>query len=157
MTATFAWDRNYKNIEQVRPYFPAYTAIRTELDAAGKFHYNDRFMGRIPGLAGSPDEETGVYLLQTMHDLEQVETDVEAFTKEGGQPLDQPKLRDLPQRGTLACWGWFSDGTGWSKLEDHRVSMSDHGQVLVKAPRERKWRILGASPRNCLFIADPKS
>ena len=60
-----AWtfSKDYKDLEQVGEFYPAYLAVYESLRAAGEYPYNDSFKGRIPGIEG-PQEDTAIYLLQ---------------------------------------------------------------------------------------------
>jgi hypothetical protein len=66
----FVFNGDYHDLGQIIPFIDDYWTVAEELKAAGKFPYNDRFTGRIPGLAGAlPREETPIYLLQGLRGL----------------------------------------------------------------------------------------
>ncbi len=134
--APFVFDRDYNNVEQVRPYFAAYSVIRARLDGAGQVNYNDAFVGLIPAIAG-PSETTGIYLLQTMHTLDAMRADVAAFIESGGVPADDVDLT-VERRGDVAAYGWYVGGTGWQLHENVRVSRDIRGRVIVKRKGERR-------------------
>lgn len=159
--APFVWDRDYKNVEQVRPYFAAYTEARERLVAPGKIAYNDMFVGEIPGIAGSADEDRGIYLLQQMHRLDALAGKVAAFIEEGGKPISEFDLDGKVLRGTLARHGWYVGGTGWEVMEDVRVTLADNLDIPVerrsvwfKGPRQRNWRHYMSSQSNYLFMPE---
>lgn len=149
----FVFDGDYDNNEQVRSYFAQYGAIRAEFDAAGKYPYNADFMGKIEGLIGSPDEEAGVYLLQRMHDLDDLAARLASATEAGAIPAtDLPVGREV--RGTLIRHGWYMGGTGYSETENVRVLRDDRDRVTFKLPRQRQWRQhFGQSITGYHFIA----
>lgn len=134
----FIFNRDFDDHEQVRPYFDGYLARRAELEAAGQYPYNDSFKGHIPGLEG-PNEGRGIYMLQQMYDRDEMQAKVDAFLADGGQPVDEldlPEGREL--RGTLATFGFFMGGTGYSEQD---VWLSRTGdRVMIREPRARTKR-----------------
>ena len=132
MTTPFTFDKNYDNNEQVRPFYAAYSTVRAELEAAGQYPYNDSFKGRIPGIEG-PSEDTAIYLLQTMHDLDDMREKVAAF---GGVDAATLPVGET-WRGDVAKYGWYMGGTGWQVYKDHRIERNSRGDVLLTAPRKR--------------------
>lgn len=137
---TFVWDENY-DTEQVRPYFEDYMAVRDEMIANGErgYYLNDSFRGRIPGIAGSEREDTGIYLLQVLRSQTEKQAYIDAFVAAGGERLLDVLTEGRVVRGSLAMEGWYMNGTGWEVREDHRVTLLD-GRVYFKAPRQRAWR-----------------
>jgi hypothetical protein len=138
----FVFDRDYDNHEQVRPYFADYENVRMEIEDAGKYPYDASFKGQIQSLAGTSDkdETTAIYMLQQMYSRDQMNRDVRAFTAAGGYDVEEVIGE---QRGDLATYGYYVGGTGWSVIEDARVKR-ENGRTLVKEPRQRNWRVLGA-------------
>jgi hypothetical protein len=115
---TFTFDKNYKNLDQVAPFYEAYTAVRAELEAAGKYNYNDSFKGRIVGIEG-PNEDTAIYLLQTLHSIREMMAEVDAFVAEGATPIDT--LNGPTRFAKVMRYGWYLGGTGLATYEDVRV------------------------------------
>lgn len=150
---TFVWDKDYQNHEQVRPYFKDYLRVRAEIRASGTYTYNDLFKGRIPGLAESENEDTGIYMLQNLFRLDEKRDQMEAFVAAGGAPLTEFDLEGKILRGTLARHGWYSGGTGYAERENVRVTVSQN-RVMFKEPRQRSWRTEYASPEQYLFQQD---
>lgn len=160
---TFVWDNDYKNHEQVRPYFKDYLKVRTEIEDNGQYTYNDLFKGRIPGLAESDNEDTGIYLLQTLHALDQESAREAEFLASGARWVEEFDWSTEPAlnkglRGTLVMRGRFMGGTGYEVFEDARVTVRTTGAkvvhretgetveefaVLIKKPRQREWRRIG--------------
>jgi hypothetical protein len=140
----FHFDGNYKNTEQVRPYLADFMVLKQ----AGTF-YNAHFKGKIPGLAGtdSKNEDTAIYLLQTLADLEALTERTEAFLANGGYRLsDQAPAT----RGTLVHTGFYMGGTGWSETKSATVKIED-GMVQFRLPRQRNWRTHFQGPSAYLF------
>lgn len=143
----FAWDGDYGNHEQVRPYFADYERVHDELTEAGKYPYNSSFKGRIPGLdaTSDSDEDTGIYMLQNLRRRDEMHRNRDAFVADGG--YDVTEIVGV-QRGDVATYGYYVGGSGWSVIKDARVKR-ENGRTLVKEPRQRLWRVLSA--RDALF------
>lgn len=140
--ARFVFNKDHKDTEQVRPYFADYMRLYEALVEKGHYPYNDSFWGQIPGLAGSPDEERGIYLLQTLRSLEDMRQRAATFKDEGGCEVTSSTWpAGIECRGTLARYGWYITGTGWEVLDDVRVKIDEKtGDVMFKLPRQRQWR-----------------
>jgi hypothetical protein len=77
MTATFTFNKDYNDLEQVRVYFDAYMAVFEALAADGKYPYNSSFKGQIEGLvADDKNEDTAIYLLQGLRMQEALDAKV---------------------------------------------------------------------------------
>ena len=143
--APFVFDKNYKNNEQVRPYFEDYSRVRAELDAANQYPYNDLFKGRIPGIDG-PNEDTAIYLLQTMHDLDALAVRIEDFLAQDGARWITAEDLATTQilRGTVVDTGFYVGGTGWKAYESARLVISGgSASVLPKGKRSRGYLLCG--------------
>lgn len=137
----FTFDNDYKNTEQVRPYMADFLEVYAEFEAAGKFPYNDSFKGRIPGVEG-PDEDTAIYLLQTLRDLDLLEAKVAAFLAEGGEHVET--LTET-RRGTVVCYGFYMGGTGWREYPEARL-VARNGKpyaILPKGKRTNGYQVEG--------------
>lgn len=66
MTTQAEWhfNRSWDDLEQVAEFLPDFMDVLAELTSAGRYRYNDSFMGRIPGIAGIAEEGRAIYLLQ---------------------------------------------------------------------------------------------
>ncbi|WIB65428.1 hypothetical protein [Curtobacterium sp. MCBD17_040] len=139
----FVFNGRYQDNEQVRHLYPEYAAVRADLEEKGAYPYNDSFKGRLPSLATTNDdsEDTAIYLLQTMHSLDEVKRDVQAFRDAGGYEAADIPVGEV-RRGTLARYGWYMGGTGWQTYENVRVTRDTRGRVLLKEPRQRSWRTI---------------
>lgn len=151
---TFIWDKSYDNVEQVRPYLADFIPLHDEFERAHGTAYNSLFKGRIPGMAGSPNEDTGIYLLQHLLDLDRLRERTQAFLDSGGYRLTD-RLPEPNERGTLVHTGYYMGGTGWSKVDHVKVNVENEA-VKFKAPRQRNWRTHYDSVRNYLFMPDER-
>ncbi|WP_039993520.1 hypothetical protein [Gordonia otitidis] len=141
----FVWDRDHNNFEQVRPYLPAYLAIREEITAAGDYPYNDSFRGRIPGVAGSEHEDTAIYMLNNLTSLDELNAQIAHFINEGGHHInDAPLADDTVYRGTVVTHSFYVGGTGWRQYDNARFTIHHRDtvrgrrtEVLVYPPRKR--------------------
>ena len=141
---TFVWDKDYDNTEQVRPYLADFMALKND-----GTHYNADFEGKIPGLIGSIHEKTGIYLLQTLADLEKLKEKTQSFIESGGYRLSD-RLPKETERGTLVHTGFYMGGTGWSQHQNAKVTVL-HEAVRFKLPRQKNWRTHYDSPGSYLF------
>lgn len=152
-TAPFVYNGDRHDNEQVRPYFADFSKILSDMEASGKFPYNDSFKGLIPGLANSDCEDRGIYMLQTMNRLDALAVKVEDFISGGGKPLTDFAEGET-HRGTLVHYGFYMGGSGWALLDDTRVVWQRNGKgrnVQFKEPGQRSWRSHFGGPDQYLF------
>jgi hypothetical protein len=147
----FVFDRDYENTEQVRPYLNDFMVLKN----AGTF-YNSDFKGKIPGLAttDSKNEDTAIYLLQTLAELERLRERTATFIATGGYRLTNCTPKPT-ERGTLVYTGFYCGGTGWSESQNVVVTIEGN-TVRFKAPRQRNWRTHYAGPSTYLFMPGVK-
>lgn len=147
----FVFDRDYKNTEQVRPYLADFSALKN----AGLF-YNDSFKGKIAGLAttDSKNEDTAIYLLQTLFDLERLKERTAAFLAAGGYRLTD-RLPKSTERGTLVRTAFYMGGTGWKELQVATVR-DENGTIQFKLPRQKNWRTFHDGPSSYLFMPEAR-
>lgn len=138
----FVFDKNYRNLAQVEPFYESYLARRAELEAAGKHPYNESFCGHIEGLSG-PNEDTAIYLLQTLHERNQNERAAEAFMAGGGVEVDTSI--EQTHRGVVARRGWYVGGTGWEELGEGRLVVDEHGRTTFIAKGRRNGVLLAGT------------
>lgn len=152
MTATlttFTFDRNYNNLDQVRPYYPAFLAHTNTLLNAGEQPSNDLFIGHNPALAG-PDEDIAIHLLQQLAGREKVRLHREAFAALGGVPVETLDLSaGKAYRGTIAEFGYKNGGVG-SRSEDLVRIIGRQGGFYVISHGRRNGRFVAAGS---LFLA----
>ncbi len=155
-TEPFVFDGDFKNNEQVRPFFAEYSVVRAELVAAGEYPYDDSFKGRIPSLAGATDrdEDTAIYLLQTMHALDALAVRKADFLAGGGVSVETVNIGETV-RGTVACYGFYVGGTGWREYEDARLTRDKHGRIIVR-PRGKRNGFLLSEGRVMVNISKPQ-
>ena len=113
----FTWNRDYKDLEQVAEWLPAFTVIRDEITSAGGYPYNDDFKGKIPGIIGGR-EDTAIYLLQGLYRQRQAQARIEGWLGEGFRPVDSlPAVSKFP-RVIL----YKADRSGeWHEYQDARL------------------------------------
>ena len=131
--ATFVFDKDYDNVEQVRPFFTGYLAVRANLDDAGQYPYNDSFTGKISGIEG-PSEDTAIYLLQKMYDLDALALKVEEFLASGGEHVTE---MTETLRGTIVVYGFYMGGTGWSEHREARL-LARNGKPYAILPKGKR-------------------
>ena len=140
MSETFTFDRNYSNHEQVAPYYSAFLAIYNEITKNTAIAYDALFEGRIEGLAGSPDEKTGIYLLQKVRNLEEMHARInEVRAPESLTELDLQESQGKVYRGTLYRYGWYVGGTGFEKIGEKVRVKCVLGDLYYALPRRRSW------------------
>lgn len=112
----------YERDALVRPFYADYLTRRAALESAGQYPYNDSFTGHIPGIAGD-DESTGIYLLQMLHDREEMRARLAAFLARGARQITADDLPQTgaPLRGTVAVVGEYSGDTGYREHAGVRV------------------------------------
>jgi hypothetical protein len=132
----FIWDKNYDNKEQVRPYLAEYTALRD----AGTF-YNDDFKGKIPGVAGSPNEDTAIYLLSNLWRIEGELEEVARAINDGYQALPSGDPGGFKRYAKVIVYrpGHYSGGTGMiSRYESARVAFDVDGTPFAVIPKGKR-------------------
>jgi hypothetical protein len=147
MTA-WAWNKDHKDLSQVEPFWPAYSAVRAELAAAGQYPYNDSFTGRIPGIEG-PDEGRAIYMLQTLHSVREMELTIAQRRLDGWRDFDPGELAGAAKTiryAGVAEYGWYMGGTGYREWDD-RPRLTPYGvssvAVLTGKARTRGCLIQG--------------
>lgn len=132
----FIWDKNYRNLEQVRPYLAEYTALR----AAGTF-YNDDFKGKIPGVAGSPNEDTAIYLLSNLWRIEGETEEIAHAINDGYREIASSEKHEARYAEVIVYRpGHYSGGTGRiDRYTDARIRFDLQGfPVAVVSKGKRK-------------------
>lgn len=135
---TFVFDNDYGNKEQVRQWLPTFQRIRATIEAEGRYPYNDSFKGRIDGIEGA-DEDTAIYLLQSLHAIEQEHATIALLRSEGFEPLDT--LSKTTRYPTVVLWyqGCYVGGTGRIvTVEDARVLPGEQGRPLGVLPKHKR-------------------
>lgn len=150
----FVWDRSYHNLDQVKPYRAGYDAVYAELKAADKYPYNESFKGRIPGLAGSSNEDTGIYMLQVARDLDDDLAKRATFEAEGGVPVEDLDLAEgVEVRGTLVLCGQYSHGRGWQPVGPVRLQRRGNDWFFKQRGQRLARRFFGGK---LMFKPDTK-
>lgn len=141
MPAPFVFDKDYHNVEQVRPFYAGYLLRLAQLNAEGQYPYNDSFRDRIPSLATTDpkNEDTAIYLLQTMHSLDALAATLSAFVTGGGVTPDG-LAPGAVWRGTVAEYGFYMGGTGWKTTPDARLMRDTRGRLIIIEKGKRNGR-----------------
>lgn len=140
----FTFNGNYKDLSQVVPFLPAYSDVLHRLEAAGKYPYNDSFIGQIPGIEG--DEDSAIYLLQRVRGVVNDALRVNDAIDRGYRPLDRSVVTETPQRfAGVVTFGWFVGGTGFAEWAEAPRLFRWNGQiaVLTKGKRTKGHRVDG--------------
>ncbi|GAB2699220.1 hypothetical protein BKA24_001770 [Microbacterium marinum] len=146
----------------VRPFYGEYKARRAELDRAGRYAYNADFKGHLPSLnpattgTTDKDEDTAIYLLQTLHTWTLEQEKLAAFIARGARPLaaeDVDPAAPAP-RGTVAVIGRYSGGaTGYHVYEDVRIVRTGfRGHRLAGIPKGRRTNGYDLSDGTALYF-----
>ncbi|MGO1852785.1 MAG: hypothetical protein ACTH0V_05180 [Microbacteriaceae bacterium] len=140
----FSFNKDYNDLEQVRPYQADYEARRAELDAKGGYPYNADFKGHLPSLGDVDDEaeDTAIYLLQNLHRQDEEQRAESEFLADGGKSITlrdefDDHAKDGVLRGTVVLRGQYSGGLGWSRMDDVRVTRDGRGGFIV-LPKGRR-------------------
>jgi hypothetical protein len=133
--AGFVFNRNYKDLEQVEEFLPAFEARLRELEAAGQYRHNDAFKGHIPGIEG-PCEDTAIYLLQGLERERRTEEKIERLLSEGYEWLDEIAETTKFRQVALVQDHRVHKG-GWAHSEGARV-MPNGGKPYVVIPKGKR-------------------
>lgn len=137
---TFVFDKNYRNTDQVAPYFDAYMARFRELEAGGQYPYNDSFRGHVPGIEGDC-EGAAIYIMQGVRHLNEEHARVAKLRAEGLAPIDNLPARKRFARIALYRPGSYTNGTGeLSVYEDARLVPDDQGRPYAVLPKGKRTR-----------------
>lgn len=141
---SWTWNRDYKDLSQVEPFWPSYAEVLAELEEAGQYPYNDSFTGRIPGIEG-PDEHRAIYMLQTLRDVRAMEAKVAERREQGWVDVTRADLTSTPKRfAKVAAYGYYMGGTGFQEWEDARLHLYGTSVILLpKRARTRGLTVLG--------------
>lgn len=154
----FAWNNSYDDTEQMRPYLDDFNRLHDELEAAGKYPYNDSFKGKIPGVMDAPNprhEDTGIYMLQRLRDQDEITRKEQQFLNSDGFELDLSQPFEHGP-GTLVITRFYSGGTGYSERKVSKVKIdTEKRRVLFKEARQRNWRA-NFSGGKCFYRPDPR-
>lgn len=139
---TWFFNRDYKDLEQVAEFLPAYLDVFRELEAAGQYPYNHSFKGRIPGIEG-PAEDTAIFLLQQTRHMREYEAQVDAYRADGYEPLDV--FPETPTRfAGVVHYGWRNGEDGIAQWTDARLLMFNGARVVMpKGKRTNGYRLDG--------------
>lgn len=141
----FIFDGNYRNLAQVEPYFSQFKPLHDKFEEGGNFAYNSLFNGLIDGLKDSTkdNEETAIYLLQSLDSQKNRDSKIEALLKDGYVKLENggenKKYKKIVQIGT----DYSIDST--REYENGTVIYKDGFimGIMPKGNRNRYYRMYG--------------
>lgn len=138
---TWMFDKNYKNTEQVEDLMPAFLARFAELDPSMTFAYNDSFRGHM-GIDDSPNQDTAIYLCQTLKRRRELAGMVSERLAEGYVPVDH--LDGSVRCAAVFYYGWDMSGTSHKEWTDVRlVPYRSEMMVMPKRARTRGYLVSG--------------
>lgn len=74
----WTFNKNYKDWDQVDEFYDEFTRLYEEMKDNNIYPYNANFKGKIPGIKDSDDEDSAIYLLQSIRHLDEHKARVEA-------------------------------------------------------------------------------
>jgi hypothetical protein len=138
-TTTFRFDRDYKNTEQVRPYLRAFLAAHAEIVGAGQYPYNASFKGKVG--AEGPDEDTAIYLLQTLKELDELRAKVAGALADGFEQVDHLD-EGVTKYRVVVHYGWYMGGTGWQAWDDARLVIQHRSRFVMPKGKRTNGHLL---------------
>lgn len=129
---------DYDDLEQVRPFWQTYVTVHDEVTEHGGYPYNASFKWRIPAIFG-PDEDTAIYLLQSLRHLREHQAKVLRLIAEGYTPLES-----LDVQTRFASIANVSDsGQSINVYDDARLVPRDGrpSVILPKGKRTHGFRV----------------
>lgn len=133
---TFVFNKSYNDKDQVREFLPRFTELRDEMRAMGQYPYNSCFVGKIHGIEG-PDEETAIYLLQNLYDIE-AEARAMSALREEMQPLTELSKTTKFAKIVVYQSNHFVGGTGTRKSFEHARVVPKNGRPYVILPKGKR-------------------
>lgn len=143
--SAFAFNRDYHDTEQVRPFMDAYHARRSALVGEGEYPYNDSLRGHLGAeFVSQKDEDSAIYLCQKLRDLDALNVRIAAALSDGYEPFEGRPERDT-KFARIVEYGFYSGGSGWREWTDARliaVGANSRG-VLPKGKRTNGFILSG--------------
>jgi len=132
----FVFNGDYHDLAQIIPFIEDYWTIYEELKAAGKFPYDDRFTGRISGIAGAlPREETPICMLQRLRLLVEGHGLLADVLEEG-----YVRLTELAAQERFAAVVVFDQFYRRWRYEQARVTPDPQHKPCYLLPKGRRTR-----------------
>jgi hypothetical protein len=131
LATSFTLNKNYHDLEQVAEWLPAFSAVRDQITAAGRYPYNDSFKSRVPGITG-PCEDTAIDLLQGLYRQREQTARVQRALAEGFEPIES--VSGVERLAPVIVY--HPDRSGeWREYVDARlVREHNPGQAAVIGP-----------------------
>jgi hypothetical protein len=129
---TFVFNHDYNDSTQVAEWLPRFREVLAELEAAGKYRYNDAFRGRIPGIEGR-DEDTAIYMLQTLEREGAQDAKVAALIRSGYEHVEH--LTGVQRFAHVVLYPTRRMGGEWVEFRDCRlVPEAKPNQIAATGP-----------------------
>lgn len=156
--APFIFDKDYRNLNQVAHLWDTYESRHQELVAAGRYPYNADFKGKIAGLvADDKNEDTAIYLLQTMRHIREFDAEVQAL-KDAGYAEPDVKPRGVTEtKYTSVAFirrNYYGGRSGTVTILSSARVIAREGvvdSVLPKGARTRGY-VVGGFVRNDVLV-----
>lgn len=141
METEFKFNKDYRDLDQVAPFMPAFLCRYNELIEEGEYPYNDSFKGHL-GVTG--DEDTLIYLCQEQRMHTELAANVADALASGYVQVDEV---DEPIKcDKVVVYGFYTGGTGWKEYSDCRLIHGLTGfAVLPKRARTRGYNLMGGT------------
>lgn len=139
----FKFNASFKDLTQVKRFYPAFIKIYNQLKVEGKYPYNSLFKDKIKGIKGD-DEDTAIYLLQTLQTQKSRENKIENLLERGYKELKGGKETQKFESVVMVGTDHSKDST--KEFEKAKV-MFDKGFVNFIIPK-------GYSKRGVMIYGD---
>lgn len=141
------WDK-----EEVRPFLDRFSELRDE-----GLSYNDDFRGKIPGVAGSPDEDRAIYLLQGLWKIEREKERIRAALADGFRPVEQGEPGGRKRFASILTYRpeHYVGGTGLiCEYEDARLVFDEDGNPRMVLPKGKRSHGFEAGNGRTVLVRD---
>jgi hypothetical protein len=142
------FNKDYKDYEQVRQFLPAFMVRLAELEAAGKYRYNDSFKGHIPGIEG-PSEDSAIYMLQKLEQWNAEQAREQALLDSGYVYVTE--LEAVTRYKHVVLVRSRDMGDGWADWADARLVPRD-GRPWAVLPKGRRTNGYSIYDRRVLVL-----
>lgn len=123
--AGYRFNKDYNDLEQVAEYLPAFLARLAALESAGQYRYNDSFKGHVPGIEG-PDEDTAIYLLQSLERQQEQDAKVAALLADGYEYVTS--VTEPVRCAHVVLYAERCNSSLWAEYHDARLVPSPYGR-----------------------------
>lgn len=134
--SAFRFNKDYHDTEQVRQFMPAFLRRHAEIVASGKYTYNDSFKGHM-GIDDG-DEDTAIYLCQTLKQLDEIDANVKDCLAQGYRTVSACDFTETIKCKSIIRYGWYMGGTGWQEWQNARLVPVPNSRMLLILPRGKR-------------------